>query len=139
MTTDTTAPTLVSPAAGPAPESRFATVDGVTYHYHDIGAGPDTIFLHGGGPGCTAWSDFGPVAPHFAEDRHCVLVDILQYGQSEKCLITGPDVGLPRGQDRRAHGRARHREGRFHLQLLGRHDRAQPGGANTPSGCGRSS
>jgi pimeloyl-ACP methyl ester carboxylesterase len=30
------------------------------------------------------------VAPYFTEDRHCVLVDILQYGQSEKCLITGP-------------------------------------------------
>ncbi|AWB93697.1 alpha/beta fold hydrolase [Aeromicrobium chenweiae] len=90
MTIDTTSPALTSPAAGPAPESRFATVDGVTYHYYDIGSGPDTIFLHGGGPGCTAWSDFGPVAPYFTEDRHCVLVDILQYGQSEKCLITGP-------------------------------------------------
>jgi pimeloyl-ACP methyl ester carboxylesterase len=90
MTTDTTAPTLRSPAAGPAPESRFVTADGVTFHHYELGTGPDTIFLHGGGPGCTAWSDFGPVAPLFSADRHCVLVDILQYGQSEKCLITGP-------------------------------------------------
>ena len=90
MTIDTTSPALTSPAAGPAPESRFATVAGVTYHYYELGSGPDTVFLHGGGPGCTAWSDFGPVAPYFTADRHCVLVDILQYGQSEKCLITGP-------------------------------------------------
>ena len=81
---------LTSPAAGTPPESRFAKAAGVTYHYYDIGTGPDTIFLHGGGPGCTAWSDFGPVAPLFAADRRCLLVDILQYGQSEKCRISGP-------------------------------------------------
>jgi pimeloyl-ACP methyl ester carboxylesterase len=79
-----------SPAASAPPESRFIEADGATYHYYDIGTGQDTIFLHGGGPGCTAWSDFGPVAPYFEADRRCVLVDILQYGQSEKCLITGP-------------------------------------------------
>jgi pimeloyl-ACP methyl ester carboxylesterase len=73
-----------------APKSLFADADGVTYHYHSLGEGPDTIFLHGGGPGCTGWSDFGPVAPYFAESRRCLLVDILQYGQSSKCRITGP-------------------------------------------------
>lgn len=73
-----------------APEGAYAKVDGVTYHYLDMGSGPDTIFLHGGGPGCTGWSDFGPVAPLFAADRRCLIVDILQYGRSEKCRITGP-------------------------------------------------
>ncbi|MGA6204352.1 alpha/beta fold hydrolase [Nocardia testacea] len=46
--------------------------------------------MHGGGPDCTAWSDFGPVAPLFARDRRAVLVDLLQYGRSDKCTITGP-------------------------------------------------
>lgn len=87
---DLTVTAATSPAAGPAPESRFVTADNAQYHYYDLGSGPDTIFLHGGGPGCTAWSDFGPVAPLFARDRRCLLVDILQYGRSEKCLITGP-------------------------------------------------
>ncbi|WP_028921018.1 alpha/beta fold hydrolase [Pseudonocardia acaciae] len=72
------------------PESRYATADGVTYHYLEMGTGQDTVFLHGGGPGCTGWTDFGPVAPLFAADRRCLLVDILQYGKSEKCRITGP-------------------------------------------------
>ena len=45
--TDDTNHTLTSPAAGPAPESLFVKADGVEYHYHDIGSGPDTIFLHG--------------------------------------------------------------------------------------------
>lgn len=72
------------------PESRYADGGGVKYHYHDLGEGPDTIFLHGGGPGCSAWTDFGPVAPLFAAHRRCLLVDIHQYGGSEKSRITGP-------------------------------------------------
>jgi 2-hydroxy-6-oxonona-2,4-dienedioate hydrolase len=74
----------------PPPEGAYAEADGVTYHYIGMGRGFPTVFLHGGGPGCTAWTDFGPVAPLFARDRQCVLVDILQYGRSEKCVITGP-------------------------------------------------
>jgi pimeloyl-ACP methyl ester carboxylesterase len=74
----------------PAPDGEYADADGVKYHYLRMGTGSPTIFLHGGGPGCTAWSDFGAVAPLFARDRGCYLVDILQYGRSEKCVITGP-------------------------------------------------
>ncbi|MFD8276953.1 alpha/beta fold hydrolase [Streptomyces flaveolus] len=74
----------------PAPESHYADGAGIRYHYHDLGSGPDTVFLHGGGPGCTAWSDFGPVAHLFATDRRCLLVDIQQYGKSEKSPIEGP-------------------------------------------------
>lgn len=73
-----------------APTGTFTRAAGVTFHHLERGAGPDTVFLHGGGPGCTAWSDFGPVVDLFAADRRCLLVDLLQYGQSEKCLITGP-------------------------------------------------
>ncbi|GAB3480940.1 alpha/beta fold hydrolase [Amycolatopsis cihanbeyliensis] len=74
----------------PEPPGHFADADGVRYHYLDLGTGSPTVFLHGGGPGCTAWSDFGPVAPLFAADRRCLLVDILQYGKSDKCVISGP-------------------------------------------------
>lgn len=72
------------------PNSLYATAAGVKFHYHDMGAGSPTLFLHGGGPGCTAWSDFGPVAELFARDRRALLVDLLQYGKSDKCTITGP-------------------------------------------------
>lgn len=74
----------------PAPKGGYAEAEEVTYHYIAMGSGRPTIFLHGGGPGCTAWSDFGPVAPLFARDRGCYLVDILQYGRSDKCVIKGP-------------------------------------------------
>lgn len=73
-----------------APEGTFTRAASVTYHHFELGEGSPTVFLHGGGPGCTAWSDFGPVARLFSQDRRCHFVDILQYGKSEKCLITGP-------------------------------------------------
>ncbi|MGA6155358.1 alpha/beta fold hydrolase [Stenotrophomonas sp. NPDC087984] len=74
------------------PEGAHAEADGVTYHYIELGTPgtSPTVFLHGGGPGCTGWSDFGQVAPLFARDRHCFLVDILQYGKSAKPVIEGP-------------------------------------------------
>jgi len=76
----------------PPPPGRDVTTDsGVTFHLLEAGpAARPTVFLHGGGPGCTAWSDFGPVLPLFAADRRCALVDLLQYGASDKPRITGP-------------------------------------------------
>ena len=60
------------------------------FHVIEEGAGPDTVFLHGGGPGCTGWTDFGPPLPFLSADRRCLLVDLLQYGFSDKPHITGP-------------------------------------------------
>lgn len=74
----------------PAPAGRFIDVEGRAYYVIEMGAGPPTLFLHGGGPGCTAWSDFGVVAPLFARDRRCIMPDLLQYGRSDKSPIEGP-------------------------------------------------
>jgi pimeloyl-ACP methyl ester carboxylesterase len=74
----------------PAPSGRYVKAAGRSYYLCEMGTGRPTLFLHGGGPGCTAWSDFGVVAPLFARHRHCVLPDLLQYGRSDKSTITGP-------------------------------------------------
>ena len=74
----------------PAPAGRIVNAASLAYYVIEMGEGRPTFFLHGGGPGCTAWSDFGRVAPLFAQDRKCYLVDLLQYGKSEKCTVNGP-------------------------------------------------
>jgi 2-hydroxy-6-oxonona-2,4-dienedioate hydrolase len=85
----------------PEPEGRRVVAgDGNGYHVVTLGGPTSTstgtgadvaaVFLHGGGPGCTGWSDFGPVAPLFANDRPVHLVDLLQYGRSDKHPIDGP-------------------------------------------------
>jgi pimeloyl-ACP methyl ester carboxylesterase len=61
-----------------------------TWYVTEAGSGAPTMFLHGGGPGSTGWTDFGPVLPWFETDRRCYLVDLLQYGQSDKPAIVGP-------------------------------------------------
>ena len=72
------------------PKGRFVEAGAHRYFVIELGNGEPVFFLHGGGPGCTAWSDFGLVAPLFAANRLCVMPDLLQYGQSDKARITGP-------------------------------------------------
>ena len=80
----------------PEPDGRIVTAtDGVDYHVISMGNPTDTtgtpvVFLHGGGPGCSAWTDFGPVAPLVAADHSVHLVDLVQYGKSSKTTIVGP-------------------------------------------------
>ncbi|MDH4118491.1 MAG: alpha/beta fold hydrolase [Acidimicrobiia bacterium] len=73
------------------PDSRFLEAGGYQLHYLEMGSGDGTpvVLLHGGGPGCTGWSDFGVCAPHMA-GRRLFLFDLLQYGQSDKPDIDGP-------------------------------------------------
>jgi 2-hydroxy-6-oxonona-2,4-dienedioate hydrolase len=80
----------------PEPAGRsVVAADGVRYHVISLGddhngRATPAVFLHGGGPGCSSWTDFGPVAPLFAVDRPAHLVDLLQYGKSGKPTIVGP-------------------------------------------------
>ncbi|MFD8634210.1 4,5:9,10-diseco-3-hydroxy-5,9,17-trioxoandrosta-1(10),2-diene-4-oate hydrolase [Streptomyces sp. NPDC059533] len=66
--------------------SRTAKAGGLTLHYHEAGprSGPVLILLHGGGPGASAWSNFGRNLPHFAEDFRTLLVDQPCFGKSDK-------------------------------------------------------
>jgi len=74
----------------PAPPGRMVAVDGLALHVIEQGEGDPILFLHGGGPGCHGWSDFGPVVPLFALDHRCILVDLVQYGKSDKRPIVEP-------------------------------------------------
>lgn len=74
----------------PAPHGRFVHAQDRRYHVLEMGGGPPLFFLHGGGPGCTAWSDFAVVAGLFARTHRCYLPDLLQYGKSDKGRISGP-------------------------------------------------
>ena len=92
----------------------------------DEGTAP-AVFLHGGGPGCSAWTDFGPTAELFARHRQCHFVDLLQYGKSDKSPIEGPRwtylaASLVELLDALDVDRAD-----VVVQLVGRHDRHRPG------------
>lgn len=73
------------------PFGRHIDVRRVRLRVTEVGTrGTPTVLLHGGGPGCSAWTDFAAVAVPLAERRRLILVDLPQYGDSDSPDITGP-------------------------------------------------
>ncbi|MTV24659.1 alpha/beta hydrolase [Nitriliruptoraceae bacterium ZYF776] len=73
----------VTVAVGPRPARLRGRVVG-------DGAGPVVLVLHGGGPGCSASSDFAAVIEPLAADRQLLLLDLVQMGRSDFVPIAGP-------------------------------------------------
>jgi 4,5:9,10-diseco-3-hydroxy-5,9,17-trioxoandrosta-1(10),2-diene-4-oate hydrolase len=76
-------------AGGAEATSRFATTaSGLRLHYHEAAGPPGysipVVLLHGGGPGATAWSNFGRNLPVLAGSRRVLAVDQPGFGRSDK-------------------------------------------------------
>ncbi|MBB4684857.1 4,5:9,10-diseco-3-hydroxy-5,9,17-trioxoandrosta-1(10),2-diene-4-oate hydrolase [Amycolatopsis jiangsuensis] len=70
-----------------APEGSYVEVrNGLKLHYHEAGAENDeaVLLLHGGGPGASAWSNFGRNLPVFGKSYRTVAVDQPGFGRSAK-------------------------------------------------------
>ncbi len=98
---------MTTQVAGFTATSRFAEAGGMRLHYHEAGpaGGPGTapadgspggregrlplVMLHGGGPGVSAWSNFGPNLPVFAGHFRTLMVDQPGFGRSDKPPVTG--------------------------------------------------
>ncbi len=52
-------------------------------HYHEAGAGPALVLLHGSGPGVSGWSNFKGNLPVFAGQFRTVVPDMPGFGRSE--------------------------------------------------------
>ena len=67
--------------------SRFADLpSGMRLHYHEAGdpAAETVLLLHGGGPGASAWSNFGRTLGVLADRFHVLAVDQVGFGRSSK-------------------------------------------------------
>src|SRR4029077_13215502 len=53
------------------------------------GAGTPVVMLHGGGPGASAWSNFGPNLPVFAGRFRTLMADMPGFGRSDKPPVNG--------------------------------------------------
>ena len=80
-----------------AATSRFADAGGMRLHYHEAGPGGDclaaggtpVVLLHGGGPGASAWSNFGRNLGVFAGRFRTLMVDQPGFGRSDKPPVAG--------------------------------------------------
>ncbi len=74
---------------------RSARVGDLTLNYYEAGEGSDLggglplVMLHGGGPGASAWSNFGSALPTFAARFRTLLIDQPGFGGSDKPPVVG--------------------------------------------------
>lgn len=74
--------------------SRYADCGGLRIHYHDAGAGPVLVMLHGGGPGASGWSNFKQNLPTLARHARVLVVDQPGFGRSDKPVHDDPQHEL---------------------------------------------
>jgi 4,5:9,10-diseco-3-hydroxy-5,9,17-trioxoandrosta-1(10),2-diene-4-oate hydrolase len=90
---------MSSPASGYDKESvrRSAKAKDLTLNFYEaapdaptgIGGDLPLVLLHGGGPGASAWSNFGSALPRFAASFRTLLVDQPGFGGSDKPAVVG--------------------------------------------------
>ena len=51
--------------------------------FHEAGAGPPLLLLHGSGPGVTGWRNYRGVLPELAEHFRCLILEFPGFGVSD--------------------------------------------------------
>lgn len=57
---------------------------GIAVNYHDMGSGDPVVFVHGSGPGVTAWANWRLVLPKLAATRRVIALDMIGFGYTER-------------------------------------------------------
>ena len=57
---------------------------GISTHYHDLGDGAPILFLHGSGPGVSAWANWQHALPVLGRQARVVAPDIVGFGHTER-------------------------------------------------------
>ncbi|MFD7291952.1 alpha/beta fold hydrolase [Streptomyces sp. NPDC059897] len=74
---------------------ELSTEHGVL-RYHEAGAGPPLVMLHGSGPGVTGWRNFRGNLATFAEHFRCLVLEMPGFGVSDPVdghpMVTAPDT-----------------------------------------------
>ena len=70
--------------------SKYVQAGDIRIHYNEVGAGDAVIFLHGGGPGATSWSNFFKNVGVVSEHYRCLLVDQPGFGKSDSVTMVEP-------------------------------------------------
>lgn len=63
---------------------QFVTVNGVSTHFHDVGAGDPVLLIHGSGPGVSAWANWQHTVPVLAQGARVVALDLVGYGLTDR-------------------------------------------------------
>ena len=69
--------------------SKFVQAGDVRIHYHEAGAGPVLLMIHGGAPGAFGWGNFGRNMAALSQHFRTLIVDLPGYGRSDKPDVEG--------------------------------------------------
>lgn len=64
--------------------SRRIMAAGIETNYHDLGEGPPVLFIHGSGPGVSAWANWRLVMPEVATQARVIAPDMVGFGFTER-------------------------------------------------------
>ncbi|MGE0747881.1 MAG: alpha/beta fold hydrolase [Rhodospirillales bacterium] len=67
---------------------------GIATNYHDVGAGPPVVLLHGSGPGVTAWANWRLVLPKLSPQFRVLAPDIVGFGYTGRPAGARYDMDL---------------------------------------------
>ena len=70
-------------AADPEIAHRIAA-GGIETNYHDVGRGPPLLFIHGSGPGVSAWANWRLAIPPLSRSYRVIAPDMVGFGFSER-------------------------------------------------------
>ena len=65
-------------------QGEYMQAGGYKTHYHEAGSGETVLFIHGSGPGVTAWANWRLTLPGLAQKFHVLALDVLGFGYSER-------------------------------------------------------
>jgi 2-hydroxymuconate-semialdehyde hydrolase len=57
---------------------------GILTNYHDLGTGHPVLFIHGSGPGVSAWANWRLVLPEVAKHFRAIAPDMVGFGFTER-------------------------------------------------------
>jgi 2-hydroxymuconate-semialdehyde hydrolase len=71
--------------SSPNPElGRSIDAAGVRTNFHDLGQGPPVLFIHGSGPGVSAWANWRLVMPDVSRQFRVLAPDMVGFGFSDR-------------------------------------------------------
>ena len=110
-------------AADPEIANRIAA-GGIETNDHDAGRGPPVLFIHGSGPGVSAWANWRLAIPPLSRSYRVIAPDMAGFGFSDRPRASNT-ARRPGSRRRSAFWSARDREGACGRQLVWRRDRAR--------------
>jgi 2-hydroxymuconate-semialdehyde hydrolase len=64
--------------------ARSISAAGIVTNYHDVGSGRPVLFIHGSGPGVSAWANWRLVLPEIGKHSRAIAPDMVGFGFTER-------------------------------------------------------